>query len=109
MEAIFSSETSVDTQRTMRCYIPKDGTLHNYRCKNLKSYREFKWLGQGPVAASCEYGNEHSGFIKGKECLDQMSICEFLKRTLLCGICLSTCIAIAHPDAHVIYECHSMD
>jgi hypothetical protein len=27
MEAIYSSETSVDTQRPMQCYIPEDGTL----------------------------------------------------------------------------------
>jgi hypothetical protein len=38
MEAICSSETSVDTQRTTRRYIPEDGTLHNHRCENLKSY-----------------------------------------------------------------------
>jgi hypothetical protein len=38
MEAIFSSETSVDTPRTTRRYIPEDGTLHNYRCENLKFY-----------------------------------------------------------------------
>jgi hypothetical protein len=38
MEAICSSETSVDTQRTTRSYIPEDGTLHNNRCENLKSY-----------------------------------------------------------------------
>jgi hypothetical protein len=28
---------SVDFQRTTRCYIPEDGSLHNYRCENLKS------------------------------------------------------------------------
>jgi hypothetical protein len=38
MEAICSSETSVDTQRTTRRYIPEDGTLYNHRCKNLKYY-----------------------------------------------------------------------
>jgi hypothetical protein len=37
MEAICSSETSVDTQRTTRCYIPEDGSLHTHRCENLKS------------------------------------------------------------------------
>jgi uncharacterized integral membrane protein len=31
MEAICSSETSVDTQRTTRRCIPEDGTLHNNR------------------------------------------------------------------------------
>jgi hypothetical protein len=39
MEAIFSSETSVSTQQTTRRYIPEDDTLHNHRCKNLKSYK----------------------------------------------------------------------
>jgi hypothetical protein len=38
MEAICSSETSVDTQRTTRRYITEDGTLHNHPCEDLKSY-----------------------------------------------------------------------
>jgi hypothetical protein len=38
MEAICSSRTSVDTQRTTRRHIPEDDTLHNHRCENLKSY-----------------------------------------------------------------------
>jgi hypothetical protein len=38
MEALCSSETSADAQRTTRRYIPEDGTLHNKRCENLKSY-----------------------------------------------------------------------
>jgi hypothetical protein len=38
MEATFSSETSVDIQRTTRRYIPEDRILHNHRCKNFKSY-----------------------------------------------------------------------
>jgi hypothetical protein len=38
MEAICSSETSVGTQRITRRYIPEDGTIHNHRCENLKSY-----------------------------------------------------------------------
>jgi hypothetical protein len=29
MKAICSSETSVETQRTTRCHIPEDNTLHN--------------------------------------------------------------------------------
>jgi hypothetical protein len=40
MEAICCSETSVDTQRTTLRYIPDDGTLHNQRCENLKSYKK---------------------------------------------------------------------
>jgi hypothetical protein len=38
IEAIRSSETSVDFQRTTRRYIPEYSTLHNHRCENLKSY-----------------------------------------------------------------------
>jgi hypothetical protein len=38
VDAIYSSETSVDFQPTRRHYIPKDSTLHNHRCENLKSY-----------------------------------------------------------------------
>jgi hypothetical protein len=41
MEAIFSSETSVDFERTTRRYIPEVSTLHNHRCENLKSE---KWI-----------------------------------------------------------------
>jgi hypothetical protein len=40
MEAICSSETSVDIQLTKRRYIPEYGTLHNHRCDNLKSYNK---------------------------------------------------------------------
>jgi hypothetical protein len=36
MEAICSSETSVDIQRTTWRYIPEDSTLHNHRCENLR-------------------------------------------------------------------------
>jgi hypothetical protein len=39
MEAICSSETSVETQRTTRHDITEYGTLHNHRCVNLKSYK----------------------------------------------------------------------
>jgi hypothetical protein len=39
MEAICSSETSADTQRTTRRYIQEVDTLHNNRCENLKSYK----------------------------------------------------------------------
>jgi predicted metal-binding protein len=38
MEALCSSETSVATQVATRRHIPEDDTLHNHRCKNLKSY-----------------------------------------------------------------------
>jgi hypothetical protein len=38
MEAICSSETSFDFQRTTRRYISEDSILHNHRCENLKSY-----------------------------------------------------------------------
>jgi hypothetical protein len=38
MEAICSSETSVDFQQTTWRYIPEDNTLDNHRCENLRSY-----------------------------------------------------------------------
>jgi hypothetical protein len=38
MEAIYSSETSVDFQQTTRRYIPEDRTIHNQRCENLTSF-----------------------------------------------------------------------
>jgi hypothetical protein len=38
MEAICSSETLVETQRTTRFHIPEDDTIHNHRCENIKSY-----------------------------------------------------------------------
>jgi hypothetical protein len=64
MEAIYSCETSVGTQRTTRRYITEDGTLLN-RCENFKSYtviiylknindRILKWRRN----ASCEVGTE---------------------------------------------------
>jgi hypothetical protein len=36
MEAICSSETSLDFQRTARRYNPEDGTIHNHRWENSK-------------------------------------------------------------------------
>jgi hypothetical protein len=38
MEALYSSETSVLTQRTTRRHIPEDNTLPNHWCENLKPY-----------------------------------------------------------------------
>jgi hypothetical protein len=38
MEAICSSETSAETQRTTQCHIPEDDTLHNHCSENIKSY-----------------------------------------------------------------------
>jgi hypothetical protein len=38
MEAICSSETAVETQRTTRRHIPEDNAFNIHRCENLKSY-----------------------------------------------------------------------
>jgi hypothetical protein len=38
MEAMCSTESSVDFQQTTRRYIPEDSTLHNHRFDNLKPY-----------------------------------------------------------------------
>jgi hypothetical protein len=40
MEAIFSSETSVDFERTTQYYIPYDINPDNHCCENLKSYTQ---------------------------------------------------------------------
>jgi hypothetical protein len=37
METIYSSEMSVDFQRTTRRCISEDKTPHNHRCENLRS------------------------------------------------------------------------
>jgi hypothetical protein len=41
VEAIYSSETSADFQRSTQRYIPEDSTFHNHRSENLKSYKNF--------------------------------------------------------------------
>jgi hypothetical protein len=65
MEAIFSSETSVETQRTTRRHIPEDDTLQNHRCENLKSYMTVVvyiiiWLFSGALstARQCSIGKK---------------------------------------------------
>jgi hypothetical protein len=40
-EAIYSSETLVDFQGTIRRYITEDSTFYSHHCENLKSYKEF--------------------------------------------------------------------
>jgi hypothetical protein len=42
MEAIRSSETSVNTTSTW-CHIPEDCFLHSHRRENLKSYLRGRW------------------------------------------------------------------
>jgi hypothetical protein len=37
IEAVRTSETSVNTNLTTQCYIPEDCKLHTRRCENLKS------------------------------------------------------------------------
>jgi hypothetical protein len=39
MEAIRSSETSVQSTTSTRCHTPEDGILHSNRRENLKSYK----------------------------------------------------------------------
>jgi hypothetical protein len=40
MEAIRSSETSVQSTRSTRRHISEDGILHSHRRENFKSYKE---------------------------------------------------------------------
>jgi hypothetical protein len=55
IEAVCSSETSVDFQQAIRRCIPEDSTHHNHHCENLKSYL---FLGcQLDDVKGIEYGN----------------------------------------------------
>jgi hypothetical protein len=36
MEEVYSSETSIDFDRTTQLFTPEDSTFHNYLCENLK-------------------------------------------------------------------------
>jgi hypothetical protein len=61
---VLLAKTSVETQRTIRRYIPEDDTLHNHRCENLKSYMIFVvffyistvtlWFINDAVSRSCQ-------------------------------------------------------
>jgi hypothetical protein len=62
MEALFSSETSIDIERTTRRYIPEDSTLHNHRCENLKSYKYNYCLMKCHVCAVDEFCNNEFVF-----------------------------------------------
>jgi hypothetical protein len=44
MEAIRSSETSVQSTTSTRRHTPEDGILHSHRRENLKSHLNFGWL-----------------------------------------------------------------
>jgi hypothetical protein len=46
MDAICSSETSVDFQRRTRRYIAEDSIVHNHRCESIKSY--ILWFNSAP-------------------------------------------------------------
>jgi hypothetical protein len=41
MEAVRTSEMSVNVNWSTRCYIPEDSKLHNLRHENLKSHKEY--------------------------------------------------------------------
>jgi hypothetical protein len=43
MEAIRSSETSVQSTTSTRRHTPEDGILHSHRRENLKSYKPEKF------------------------------------------------------------------
>jgi hypothetical protein len=63
LEAICSSGTSVDTQRTTRRHIPEDDAIHNHCCENLKSYIDLSGSGQCIV----------SDFLENEIALHQLS------------------------------------
>jgi hypothetical protein len=51
----FSSETSVDFQRTTGRYTPEDITLNNHRRENLISYIGYTWF--SPVTPTWSVGH----------------------------------------------------
>jgi hypothetical protein len=56
MEAICSSETSVETQWTTRRHIPENDTLYNHGCENHRSYnRIFLCLSCELFLITCNY------------------------------------------------------
>jgi hypothetical protein len=62
MEAICSSETSVETQRTTRRQIPEDDTLHNHRCENFRSYI----MPCSPVKVNRGFGETYHLYLQGQ-------------------------------------------
>jgi hypothetical protein len=46
MEATYYSQTSVEFQWTTQQYVPKDRTLRNHRCENIRSYMNWIYLAQ---------------------------------------------------------------
>jgi hypothetical protein len=63
MEAICSSETSIDFQRTARRYIPEDSTLRvrtsNPTLKGTSSLAETEKTYKGPMNNAAEFRTEH--------------------------------------------------
>jgi hypothetical protein len=68
MEAIYSSETSVETQRTTRRHIPEDDTLHNHRCENLISYTKIFF------ANSSKYKLTHNAAMNGWQSIEKSKL-----------------------------------
>jgi hypothetical protein len=61
MEAICPPEMSVDTQLITRRYIPEDGTLHNHRCENLKSYNILHNHHHENISTKSDWNKDKSG------------------------------------------------
>jgi hypothetical protein len=66
MEAICSSEKSVDFQRPTLRYIPEKITSHNHRCKNLKSWRYLLLFSPKIVISPLAYVNVEARDIQNK-------------------------------------------
>jgi hypothetical protein len=60
MEAIRSSETSVNPSSTQR-HIPEDNIVHSHRCESLKLYRSFVCFSIFHAQVELERGNPHFG------------------------------------------------
>jgi hypothetical protein len=54
MEAIYSSETSADSQQTTRRYIPEDITLHKFEVRKINEEHKKK-INIIIICTSCKY------------------------------------------------------
>jgi uncharacterized protein YcgI (DUF1989 family) len=57
MEAVQTSETSVNSQQSTLRYNPEDSHLHSHRHENLKSYLMTYFLRQAQIRHCCNLQN----------------------------------------------------
>jgi hypothetical protein len=103
MEAICFSETFVDTQRTTRRYVLEDGTLHNHRCENLKSYTAKFMTGLSIPKLSSIFLHSKSVCVhlKAAFCVSPCSplVNNKVQHSLSISICISDLMAVPRVSA----------